>query len=236
MLHVALPSFSEKITFSINNFFILFNRGFGLNILNSLSIGFLSGLLCLLLVVPAVYASHRSNIIRNTLKVLIYISLILTGMNTMVPLFILFMNLKLIDSHLAVILTVVNNSLPISYFILYSQLKKIPFSLFEQAKIEGANIFFVFGKILLPMLSLSLLAVFIQTVSLGWESFISPFVFLTDPQKFPVSLRLYDLAGRASSTYPKWGLFSSGAFISAVIIAAFLIPLKKWTKENNFLD
>jgi len=29
-----LPSFSDQITFSINNLFILFNRGFGINILN----------------------------------------------------------------------------------------------------------------------------------------------------------------------------------------------------------
>jgi len=228
-----LPEIDDIVYLSLNNFKTLFGDNFLLNITNSAIIGAGSALIVFLFAAPASYSSFESKKIRNFSDGLVGIAILLTGINTIIPLFLMFENMKIIDSYTSIILTAANKTLPLAYLIIYGSIKNINPHLSEAAKIDGANKLIIYLKVILPLSFPVILVSVFQTFINGWSSFLAPLIFLTDSGKFPVSLRLFDYAGRKSLAYTQWGVFAAGSIISSLIIVISLIPLRKWIIKEH---
>ncbi|MGD9717560.1 MAG: hypothetical protein AB7U26_10835, partial [Sulfuricurvum sp.] len=68
----------------------------------------------------------------------------------------------------------------------------------------------------------------------GWSSFIAPLLLISSPEKYPVSLRLYDWAGDPGLHHTRWGIFAAGAILTVAVMAVCSIPLpalvrKRWS-------
>ncbi len=221
-----LPEWRDLSQPSFIHFQRLFQRGFDTNLLNSVWIAIGTGLLSLWIIPLVAAAAAQNKHIRTLVFFMISASLVLTGMNTLSPLYILFRNWGVLNSLIPLILTAGLRTLPLGFFILYEELRSIPTTLRESALIDGAGPWTLFRKILFPLILPGAIVVFIHGFINGWTSFISPLVFLTDPRVFPTSLRLYDFAGNLSLSYSQWGLFSAGSLLSASISIALLLPLR----------
>ena len=90
----------------------------------------------------------------------------------MIPIYFLFLNLNLLDSYLALVLTYAAANLPIVVWLLRDFFNGIPLELDESALVDGANRFQVFYKIILPLSVPGLVATFIFTLVFAWNEYI----------------------------------------------------------------
>ncbi len=87
--------------------------------------------------------------------------------------------------------------------VLKSFFDSIPNELIEAAKIDGANALQVFVRIILPLSRPALAVVAMFTVFATWKDFLWPLLVLTDTNKEPVSVALYQLGIAASNPVPQ---------------------------------
>ncbi|MEA1885171.1 MAG: ABC transporter permease subunit [Thermotogota bacterium] len=222
-----IPDWNEFPSFTIGNFAAVFSDGFQINLINSTFIGLMSALLTLLIVFPAAYQAVLKKRMFSSLISMIILSMVLTGMNTIVPLFLIFRLSGLIDTLFGVILIVVNHAIPIAFLIAYEDIRKIPLTHIDHAKIEGASTLTTFLKVIFPQILPVSLIVFIKVMIDGWSSFTAPLIFISSQDKYPVSLRLYTYAGKDAMMYPQWGKFAAGSLISLLILFLMIFPLRR---------
>jgi ABC-type glycerol-3-phosphate transport system permease component len=106
-------------------------------------------------------------------------------------------------------------------------MRKIPLTHIDHAKIEGASTLTTFFKVIFPQILPVSLIVFIKVMIDGWSSFTAPLIFISNQEKYPVSLRLYTYAGKDAMMYPQWGKFAAGSLISLLILFLMIFPLRR---------
>lgn len=116
---------------------------------------------------------------------------VLPAVATVIPLFLIFYRLHLLNNHLSVILATSGFSVPFAILVLTAYIKAIPLSLIEAAQVDGANFLRIMWSIVLPLakpgLATAGLLVFIQ----GWSNFVFPVAFLQRGDVQPVSVSLF---------------------------------------------
>ena len=81
-----------------------------------------------------------------------------------------------------------------SIFVLKTFFDRIPSDLIDSARVDGANPFQMFIRIILP-LSRSIIIVLCVLAFVGlWKDFLLPYLVLTDPAKQPITVRLFYIA------------------------------------------
>ena len=134
---------------------------------------------------------------RDLLFFTLLASMMIPGVVTMVPLFMIVSRLNLTDNHLSIILPAATSAFGI--FLLRQFFLTLPSELSDAAKIDGAGYFTLYWRIMLPLVGpgLSTLGVF---AFLGnWNSFLFPLLFLTSRDKMTLPLALVSLSGYMGS-------------------------------------
>lgn len=124
---------------------------------------------------------------------LLLLSSIVTGTATMVPLFLLASELRLIDSQLAVIIILTGGLLPAAIFILKDFMDTTPKSYEESARVFGASPLQIMRHIVAPIVRPGLATVAVWSVANVWGTFLLPFILLRTPEKLPAAVVMYTL-------------------------------------------
>ena len=111
---------------------------------------------------------------RNIIYVYFLVGLMVPGEATIVALFVLANNLKLIDTYWGLILPSLANSMNI--IIMSSFLQGIPNDLIESARIDGANEFRTYASVILPLSRTVIVTVSIFTFIGNWNSYLWPYL------------------------------------------------------------
>lgn len=106
----------------------------------------------------------------------------------MIPTFILVRNLHMINTIWAVIIPSALSAWNLIIFITF--FKEIPESLSESATIDGANDWLILFRIILPLSKPVFATVGLFSIVGHWNSFLGPFLYLNDKEKFPLQLAL----------------------------------------------
>lgn len=113
-------------------------------------------------------------------------------------------------------------------FLLRQFFVTLPIELEEAAKIDGANPWQIFWKIMLPTIRPALAALALLTLVNSWNDLLWPLVVNSSPSKLPISVGLANLVGQYVTPYQ---LIMAGAVLASVIpIAAFLFGQKSFIK------
>lgn len=136
---------------------------------------------------------------------------------TIVPLFILMRELDFYNTHWALILPPLAN--PFGVFLLRQYIMSIPKELDEAARIDGASIFTIYWRIILPLISPALVTLAILAFVFWWNDFFFPLIMINSPdlQTLPVGLTL--LRGR----YDAGSLATVAAGITMAIIPVVIV-------------
>jgi len=107
--------------------------------------------------------------------------------------------------------------------VLKSFFDSIPNELYDAARLDGANAMQIFIRIILPLSRPVLAVITMFTVFATWKDFLWPLLVLTDTDKQPVSVALYQLGIAASNGVPQNVLLAG--FILAMLppVILFLI-------------
>ena len=118
------------------------------------------------------------------------LTLMLPGQVTIVPQYILYNTFGFVDSYVPLVLPHFFGGGAFFIFLLVQFIRGIPKDLDEAAKIDGASVYGIFGRIIFPLIKPALVTVGIFTFIWSWDDFFSQMLYLSSVDKFTVGLAL----------------------------------------------
>jgi ABC-type glycerol-3-phosphate transport system permease component len=150
---------------------------------------------------------------------------------TMVPLFIIFSKIGLINSFVPLILPAFfGNAFYI--FLLRQSFKQIPVDLEDAARLDGAGTLQVLLNVILPLSRPALATVAIFTFQAAWNDFLGPLIFLHDQSLYTLQLGLSLFRGAYNV---QWAyLMAASLVVTLPVIAIFFIAQKTFIEGVGF--
>lgn len=136
---------------------------------------------------------------KNALFILFLTSMMIPLQVTGIPIFIILRQLGLNNSFAGVILPSVYNVFAI--FLLRQYMRNISNDFIEAAYMDGANMFQVFIKIVIPMSIVPLTTLFVINFMNYWNDYFWPLIILTDPDKSTLPVLLSKLNTQYDTEY-----------------------------------
>jgi multiple sugar transport system permease protein len=157
---------------------------------------------------------------RNALFVLVLATLMIPGVVTFVPLFVLVTNAGLANSYPGLILPFLVS--PFGVFLMRQFFSGLPDDLMDAGRVDGTSELGIFARIMLPLTRPALATLGILTFLGSWNNFLWPLVIAQTEEKYtlPVALALYSTGQNAQN----YGLLMAGAVVVVVpVLVIFLV-------------
>jgi ABC-type glycerol-3-phosphate transport system permease component len=192
---------------------------------NSLIVGGGSTLLSLILGTPAAYAFARVRFRGQNASLLFLLALrMLPPITTVIPLFLLMRNLRLLDTQLALILAYTTFNLPFIVWMLRSFFLDLPQELEEASWIDGATRWQGFSRVILPLSAPGLVASAIFSLMLSWNDFI--FAVILTSRKAPTLPML--IAGFTTEMGVSWGIMMAAGSVVVLPVLLFTLFVQRY--------
>ena len=147
---------------------------------NSLTIAVLTTLVGLGLSAPAAYAVSRWNFLGKQGVLLSFlITQMFPGVLLIVPLYILFARLHLLDNIFGLVIAYATTALPFSVWMLKNFFDAVPKELDEASRVDGLGPFRTFWRIILPLTIPGVAVVGFFNFMTSWNEFMMAFTFLS---------------------------------------------------------
>jgi multiple sugar transport system permease protein len=155
---------------------------------------------------------------RNLMFALILSSLMLPYAVTLIPTFMAWQKLGVINTFVPLIVPAFfAGGGSFNIFLMRQFFLTIPYELDEAAYIDGASPWQVFTRIILPLSRPVLIVVTIFTFIFTWNDFLNPVIYLNDSSKYTLSLGLASFQSEYSA---QWGYLMAG---SVMVIAPIIL-------------
>jgi multiple sugar transport system permease protein len=157
---------------------------------------------------------------KRAIFVMVMATLMIPGVVTFVPLFVLVANAGLIDTLPGLFLPFLVS--PFGVFLMRQFILGLPKELLDAGRVDGAGELRIFARIILPLCGPALATLGILTFLGSWNNFLWPLVVAQSEDKYtlPVALALYS-TGQNSTQY---GLLLAGATVVVTpILVVFLV-------------
>lgn len=143
----------------------------------------------------------------------------------LISLYLMFAELKLLDSYLALILSFTTFTLPLCTWMLKGYFDHIPNEMIEAAKVDGASQLQIIHLVLLPVVRPALVATGIFAFMRGWNDFIYALTLVGKAkQTLPPGLVLTYIGEFQS----QWAdMMAASLFVSLPLVIAFIIFQKQ---------
>lgn len=144
---------------------------------------------------------------------------------TLIPQFLIFKELGWVGTFLPLI---VPNFLgaPFFIFLLRQFFLTIPMDLSDAARIDGANDWEIFWRVILPLTQPALITVALFTFLSCWNDFLGPLIFLTDGNKYTLAVGLAAFRGQYRT---QWDLMMAAAsVVTGPIVILFFFAQRRF--------
>jgi sorbitol/mannitol transport system permease protein len=141
--------------------------------MNSVYLALGSTLLALVIAIPAAWAMAFAPG-KRTKDLLMWMlsTKMMPPVGALIPLYLIFRDLKLLDSHIGIIIVLMLLNLPIIIWMLYTYFKEIPGEILEASRMDGASIGKELIYVLAPMAVPGIASTVLLNIILAWnESF-----------------------------------------------------------------
>lgn len=206
--------------------------GFGRSLLNTLYYVGGSLLVSLFFTTLNAYALTRMEFKgRNLIWGLIMLSLFLPGINALVPQYVVMREIGLTNSLTGLILL---SSLGESVFylmLLGGFMRSLPKELEESATMDGASLFQKFWRVVVPLSTPGIVTVAVFKFLGYYNNFMGPFIYLSDPEKYPIAVQMYS-ANKQMEYTADWVTLFAGVAISMVPSIAIYVLFQRLLMEG----
>lgn len=192
---------------------------------NSMLVGLGSVVVALLLGLPAAYAIARFK--APKIALLILSSRITPGITFLIPLFIIFSQLKWVDTYHALILAHLLVTLPMVTWLMIGFFEDIPQELIDSARVDGASVTRTFLSVVLPVSRGGIAAAAILSFIFSWNHFMFSVV----------------LAGKTTRTLPvavfefmSYGQINWGAIAAAATVMTLPVIVMALFVQRNIVQ
>ncbi|NLD52971.1 MAG: carbohydrate ABC transporter permease [Clostridiales bacterium] len=218
-------------TFTLENYNQLFSMyDYGQMIKNSLIVSSSTGLVVTLLSILGGYALARYNFRGKSSMLLFFlITQMIPGILVIIPLFILFTNAKIINTHLSLFLFYLVTNLPFCVITMRSFFERIPYTLEEAASVDGCTKWQTLFRIVLPVMFPGIVAVFVFAFIGAWNELIAGTIFINTPDMWTVPVGLKSLIGKYDV---KWGVLMAGGILALLPTAIMFAVMQRFVVEG----
>jgi len=164
---------------------------------------------------------------KDRLFIILLATMMLPGIVTMIPTYVLFAKLHWINTFLPLIVPTFFGS-AWNIFLLKQFFSGLPMELDEAARIDGAGHMTILTRVVLPLSGPVLATIGTFTFIGAWRDFMGPLLYLNDPDKqtLEVGLRLYKTMNE-----DQWHLLMAAAVMVTIpLIIIFLVSQKAFVK------
>ncbi len=148
----------------------------------------------------------------------------------MVPVYAMFVQLKMLDSLVGVILFMAATSLPMAIWMLKNFMDSVPVALEEAAWVDGASSMRALTQIVLPLMRPGIGVVFIFVFTQAWGNFFVPFVLLFSADKMPASVAIFTFFGNHGAV--AYGQLAAFAMVYSVPILVLYLVMQRMTGSS----
>lgn len=222
----AFPIVYVPTILTIKNYIDVFTQNtFGLFFFNSVFVSSTSAAICVFISSLAAYGLSRFRI-KHSLLILV----IILGFSTfpfiasVIPLFIFFRSLRLLNTYVSLILPYVAFNTPFSVWLCHAYFREVPLSIEDAAKLDGCSRLGTLWKIFYPLSTPVLSTVLIITFMMCWMEFLFALTLISKPtmRTIPAGIALYP----GEYAFP-WETISAAAVLSIVPIIVFIVLFQK---------
>ncbi|GMX66810.1 carbohydrate ABC transporter permease [Paenibacillus elgii] len=161
----------------------------------------------------AAYAFARMKFpARNVLFILLLATMMIPGVVTMIPSFILYKSIGWVDSWLPLMIPGMFGAAAAVFFMRQFFLT-IPSELEDAAKMDGLGPFRIFLQIMLPLCKPALLTQGILGFLGGYNDFLGPLIYINSPEKFTLQLVLASFQGFYNA---QWTYIMAGSVLALI--------------------
>ena len=150
-------------------------------------------------------------------------TLMVPGIVTFMPLFVLVANLGLVNTHAGLILPFLAGAFGV--FLMRQFISGIPDELLDAARVDGAGEHYIFWRIVMPLCGPALATLTILTFLASWNSFLWPLVVATSQDMFTLPVAVAFLATGQQET--NVALLMAGSVIVILPVVIVFIALQR---------
>ena len=217
----------DTAQWTFDNYTRVLDEGFSNAFLNTLAVAIPSTIIPIMIAAFAAYAFAWMDFpFRNFLFIVVVGLMVVPLQMALIPILRVYTDLDLTGTYPAVWLAHAGFGLPLAVYLLRNYMGSLPGSMIESARIDGADHFSIFTKLVLP-LSVPVLASFaIFQFLWTWNDYLVALVFLgIDPDKRVLTVELADLAGRGEGAL---NLLPAAAFVTMILPLVVFFGLQRF--------
>jgi multiple sugar transport system permease protein len=207
---------------SINYETVFAVHNFTTPISNSFLIALGSTIAALILGLPASYSIARFKL--NKLGLVILVVRMVPGITFLVPWFIIFSRLGLVDTYTGIVLSHMLVALPFIVWVMVPFFESIPREMEESAMVDGSTQFFAFFRILTPLARPGIFTASLLSFIFSWNNFMFSLV-LTGRNWTTLPVAIFSFIAYARVD---WGGLMAAASVITLPILVISVILQKY--------
>lgn len=212
-----LPNFGDLGSYAE----IFRNYQVGLWLVNSLVITAGSAALSIAVAVPAGYSLSRMKIGGDVAGVIMLFTRVIPGTLLVLPFFIMFSRVNLLNTLLSVIIANTSLIVPLAAWIMKGFFDRVPVDIEEAAAIDGCGLWRTFLLVAVPLVKPGIGATGIYAIVLAWSDYLFPKTLLLSPSHWTLSVGAVSLIGEHTVDWN--GLMAMGTIGVLPMVLAFAV-------------
>jgi len=155
-------------------------------------------------------------------------TMMIPGFVTLVPTYVIFSKLHWVNTYLPLIVPVFfGNAFHI--FMMRQFYQTIPNELSEAARVDGAGHFYIWSKLMMPLVKPVMATVALINFKSAWSDFQGPLLYLSDQTKYTLQLGLQVFKGDG---YTEWNYLMAVSFLSMLPILILFFCFQNYFIEG----
>src|SRR5206468_6240228 len=155
-------------------------------------------------------------------------TMMLPAQVTMIPVFVLFRSMRMIDTFWPLIVPMWLAS-PFFVFMFRQFFAQIPEELIEAARIDGASNWRVYWQLMLPLSGPVIAIVSIYTFLTAWNDFLNPLIYLNSPHNRTLALALNAFRGQ-------YGVSDAHLLMAATVVCMLPCVILFFAAQKYFVE
>lgn len=217
--------------FTLDNYKGLFNTmNYGTYLKNSLIVTLSTAIVVTILSIYGGYGMARFKFKGKTSATLFFlITQMIPSILVIIPLYIVFIKLKMIDTYASLFVFYSVTNLPFCAITMRSFFEGIPYALEEAAFVDGCSRSQTLWKIVLPVMFPGIVAVFVFAFIGAWNELIAGTIFLNTQKMWTIPIGLKSLIGKYNVD---WGSMMAGGCLALLPTAIMFVFVQKYIVEG----
>ncbi|KFI46958.1 N,N'-diacetylchitobiose transport system permease protein [Bifidobacterium bohemicum] len=168
---------------------------------------------------------------RRVIMVLILAMQMLPGTALLIPQFIVFNQMGLLNRYIGLILAYIAMVLPFSIWNMRGFFLAIPVDIFESARVEGASEWQILRKITFPLVAPGVVSTSVFAFITAWNDYLTAYTFMRDQAKYTLPVWLSSFTTPAGTDFG--GQMAASVLFSLPVVVFFMIVQRNIAKGST---